>query len=121
MKTLIVLALTISVAYQQEVIECYGNTRNIFKDLETVECAPGVMYCTSPVYEKGIGLSEQAYGCGKCGDNIGITCEQCEMMPGLKPCNAEVSIPEEEDPFSHGNVMMLNTLLLPLLLALWVL
>merc|ERR1712013_145156 len=57
------------------------------------------------------------YGCGECPDpQTGKNCETCK---GLHDKLCEFTDDKYED-YSHGNVMMLNTLLLPLLLALWV-
>lgn len=103
---------------EMEVTSC--NTGSSLKVEHKEDCEPGIKFCTSPVYDKELGMSGQDYGCGTCGDNLGITCQQCENKPGEQPCNKEVSIPDE-GAYAHGDVMILNTLLLPLLLALWAL
>jgi len=82
-------------------------------------CKQGVTSCydaivtDTPIYTE--------YGCGGCDGK-----PQCQQCRGDKEtaCNSETKCnPLNNDDyrqFSHGNVMMLNTLLLPLLLALWV-
>jgi len=84
-----------------------------------VTCGNGITECydqrvmNTPIYME--------YGCGGC-----IGRKHCEQCRGNKEtaCNSETKCnPLNNDDyrqFSHGNVMMLNTLLLPLLLALWV-
>jgi len=75
----------------------------------------GIKYCYgrpvmgTPDYTK--------YGCGGCSGK-GNDCEVC-LGNNEVPCTPLIKDDEKKD-YNHGNVMMLNTLLLPLLLALWV-
>jgi len=82
------------------------------------KCSP---FTKSRCYRQLVGGSflHYEYGCGECPNpSTGMNCVTCDgYRESEKLC--KFSDDEHED-FSHGNIMMLNTLLFPLLLALWV-
>lgn len=99
---------------------CYVSVKD---GVTPVTCKKGVTECFTYT-DKTKSPATITYGCGKkCSEDPAANsdCATCDK----NKCNSDSSkttVTEDEDMrnYNHGNVMMLNTLLLPLLLALWV-
>ncbi|XP_063692904.1 uncharacterized protein LOC134824856 [Bolinopsis microptera] len=65
-------------------ISCNGGTG--YKD---VQCADGVLACTSPVWSEYGGLTDQLYKCGECPADSSATCAQCVPEENDGGCNKD--------------------------------